>query len=105
MQGKNIGNLLSGAGLTWGWFQGGFDLTKTNANGTTGCGRSTVSPVINAVSPSSATIVDYVPHHEPFQYYPSTRNTKHVRPSSVARHRPRRMWPTISTICRTSTPR
>jgi phospholipase C len=83
MQGQNIGNLLSGAGLTWGWFQGGFDLTKTNGNGTTGCGRSTVSPVINAVSPSDATIVDYVPHHQPFQYYPSTRNAKHARPSNV----------------------
>jgi len=27
---------------------------------------------------------DYVPHHEPFQYYPSTRNPKHTNPSSVA---------------------
>jgi phospholipase C len=24
---------------------------------------------------------DYVPHHEPFQYYPSTRNPHHLRPS------------------------
>jgi hypothetical protein len=24
---------------------------------------------------------DYVPHHEPLQYYPSTRNPHHLRPS------------------------
>ena len=83
MKGQNIGNLLSAAGLSWGWFEGGFDLTKTNANGTTGCARSTASPVIAAISPTSATQVDYVPHHQPFQYYPSTRNPQHTRPSSV----------------------
>ena len=27
---------------------------------------------------------DYIPHHQPFQYYASTANPKHVRPSSVA---------------------
>src|SRR5262249_30421127 len=54
-----------------------------NPNGTTGCARSTVSPVINAISPTSATQVDYSPHHQPFQYYPSTRNPKHLRPTSV----------------------
>jgi phospholipase C len=83
MKGQNIGDLLSKAGLTWGWFQGGFDLTRTNPNGTTGCKRSTVSPIINAVSPASATQADYSPHHQPFQYYPSTRNPKHTRPTSV----------------------
>jgi phospholipase C len=84
MKGRNVGDLLSAAGVTWGWFQGGFDLTRTNANGTTGCGRSTVSPTINAIAPNNATIVDYVPHHQPFQYYPSTRNPQHLRPTSVA---------------------
>jgi phospholipase C len=83
MKGRNIGDLLSAAGLTWGWFEGGFDLTKTNPNGTTGCARSTVSPIINAISPASATQVDYSPHHQPFQYYPSTRNARHLRPTSV----------------------
>ena len=34
--GKNIGDLLNAKGITWGWFQGGFDLTVTNPNGTTG---------------------------------------------------------------------
>ena len=27
--------------------------------------------------------VDYIPHHQPFQYYASTANPKHTRPSSV----------------------
>jgi phospholipase C len=76
MKGKNIGDLLSQAGLSWGWFQGGFDLTVKNPNGTTGCARSSASPL-------AGTSVDYVPHHQPFQYYPSTRNTAHTRPTSV----------------------
>jgi len=29
-------------------------------------------------------VVDYSPHHEPFQYYRSTANPKHLPPSSVA---------------------
>jgi phospholipase C len=74
----NVGNLLNTAGLSWGWFQGGFDLTVINPNGTTGCNRSTVSPI------TGLTETDYVPHHEPFQFYPSTANPAHTRPTSVA---------------------
>ena len=78
MSGTNIGDLLNTAELTWGWFQGGFDLTVTNPNGTTGCKRSTVSPI------TGLTEGDYVEHHEPFQFYASTRNPGHTRPTSVA---------------------
>ena len=78
MSGKNIGDLLNAQNLTWGWFQGGFDLTVVNPNGTTGCGRSTVSPI------TGLTEGDYVEHHQPFQYYASTRNPTHVRPTSIA---------------------
>jgi phospholipase C len=78
MSGLTIGDLLNTAGLTWGWFQGGFDLTVTNPNGTTGCGRTTTSPI------TGYTMSDYVEHHEPFQYYATTRNLTHVRPTSVA---------------------
>lgn len=77
LSGQNIGDLLNAKGITWGWFEGGFDLTKKNANGTTGCKRSTLSSVTNV------TESDYIPHHEPFQYYKSTANPKHTRPSSV----------------------
>ncbi len=27
---------------------------------------------------------DYIPHHQPFQYYPSTANPTHIRPASTA---------------------
>ena len=77
MTGKNIGDLLSAANITWGWFQGGFDLTITDPNGGTGCKRATVSPVTGAMSD------DYNPTQEPFQFYASTQNLQHTRPSSV----------------------
>ena len=73
---KNVGDLLNAAGLTWGWFEGGFDRTITNPNGTSGCSRSTVSPI------TGLTEADYVPHHQPFQYYASTINPAHTRPTN-----------------------
>ncbi|MDN3279174.1 alkaline phosphatase family protein, partial [Frankia sp. RB7] len=77
MGGKNIGNLLTDERISWGCFMGGFDLTLKNANGTTGCARSTFSTNVNG------TIVDYIPHHAFFQYHASTANPTHARPSSV----------------------
>ena len=77
MIGRNIGDLLNNRKVSWGWFEGGFDLTASNPNGTTGCGRSTNSSVTNEAP------TDYIPHHQPFQYYPSTANPDHVRPGSV----------------------
>jgi phospholipase C len=77
--GKNIGDLLNAKNISWGFFEGGFDLTITNANNTTGCARST--PQTTGATGISA---DYIPHHQPFQYYPSTANLTHARPSSVA---------------------
>jgi phospholipase C len=78
LSGKNIGDLLNEKNLSWGWFQGGFDLTVTNPNGTTGCHRSTVSPTTGLAEG------DYVQHHAPFQYYQSTKNPAHARPTNVA---------------------
>jgi phospholipase C len=73
--GTNIGNLLNAKGISWGFFQGGFDLTKTNLNnGTTGCARSHTGS-------NGKNKVDYIPHHEPFQYYLSTANLTHARPN------------------------
>ncbi len=77
--GPNVGNLLNAKGISWGWFEGGFDLTLTNANGTTGCNRSTPATVAGEPSVSA----DYIPHHSPFQYYTSTANPTHARPSAV----------------------
>jgi phospholipase C len=77
MTGKNIGDLLNDANITWGSFMGGFDLTQVNTNGTTGCKRTTTSAV------TGVTEVDYIPHHAWFQYYKSTSNPTHARPSST----------------------
>lgn len=77
LSGTNIGDLLNARGVTWGFFEGGFNLSKTNENGTTGCKRSTKSAI------TGTTKADYIPHHQPFQYYVSTANPKHNRPSST----------------------
>jgi phospholipase C len=74
--GTTIGDLLNTAGVSWGFFTQGFDLTVTNANGTTGCARSTTSAV------TATNKADYIPHHEPFQFYKSTANPTHARPIS-----------------------
>ena len=80
MSGKNIGDLLNASKITWGFFTGGFDLSVNNPNGTTGCGRT--SPAVYI--PGNPLKADYIPHHEPFQYYASTANPSHARPTSVA---------------------
>ena len=41
--GQNVGDLLNDKGITWGFFEGGFNLTTKNPNGTTGCARSHTS--------------------------------------------------------------
>ncbi|MGB6191098.1 MAG: alkaline phosphatase family protein [Terracidiphilus sp.] len=74
--GKNLGDLLNERGISWGFFEGGFNLGTVNANKTTGCDRNTRSAVTGVTSR------DYLPHHEPFQYYTSTANPTHTRPTS-----------------------
>jgi phospholipase C len=76
MGGKNIGDLLNTANISWGSFMGGFNLQTVNANGTTGCNRSTVSPFTHL------TETDYTPHHAFFQYHASTANPLHTPPTS-----------------------
>ena len=78
MSNPNIGDLLEAAGVTWGGFMGGFDLTIVNPNGTTGCSRSTFSNIVGAAT------ADYVPHHSFFNYWTSTANPTHARPGSLA---------------------
>jgi phospholipase C len=117
MTGKNIGDLLNSAGLSWGWFQGGFTPTTSFATATGGTqptstfipdqfkGKFATPPasdqgLCNAVHPVGAAIGgtggvapgptnygnknDYIPHHEPFQYYASTANPHHLPPTSLA---------------------
>jgi phospholipase C len=77
MGSKNIGDLLTAKNITWGAFMGGFNLAIKNANGTTGCKRSS-APNANP----TAFTADYIPHHAWFQYFVSTRNENHSRPRS-----------------------
>ncbi len=65
---KNVGDALNAKHVTWGWFQGGFrDCSQSHTN------------------VGGQTSKDYIPHHEPFQYYASTANPQHLPPSSVAK--------------------
>ena len=77
LSGRNVGDLLNDAGVTWGWFEGGFKPSSRNADGTAVCG----SQHANIAGTKST---DYVPHHQPFQYYTSTANPHHLPPTSVA---------------------
>jgi phospholipase C len=63
---KNVGDLLNAQGITWGWFNGGFrdcSASHTDVGGVTS--------------------KDYIPHHEPFQYFALTANPQHLPPSST----------------------
>jgi phospholipase C len=117
MTGKNIGDELNAAGLSWGWFQGGFTPTTSFATATGGTqptstfipdqfkGKFATPPasdqgLCNAVHPVGAAIGgtggvtpgptnygnkdDYIPHHEPFQYYATTANPHHLPPASLS---------------------
>jgi phospholipase C len=111
LTGKNIGDELNAAGLSWGWFEGGFRpstpypaaLAATSHSGQTtatfipdefkSAGFQAAVPhssnqgICNAVSPVGEALGgagqygykdDYIPHHEPFQYYASTANPHHL---------------------------
>ena len=78
MSSQTIFDLLHAAGVSYGTFMGGFNLSIVNSNGTTGCSRSTTSAV------SGVTELDYTPHHSLSSYWPSVANPKHIRPASLA---------------------
>jgi phospholipase C len=112
LSGTNIGDELNNAGLSWGWFEGGFDPTTAFATASTGVSHSgqptsqfipdefagsftgkNVPPhasnqaLCDAVHPVGVALGgtgqwgykdDYIPHHEPFQYYATTANPHHL---------------------------
>jgi phospholipase C len=83
MGGENIGDLLDKAGVTWGWFQGGFASPGYVP------GKPSTDDLSKVCTGSHDNILgqsvkDYSPHHEPFQYYASTANPKHLPPTSLA---------------------
>jgi phospholipase C len=86
---KNIGDLLNAKGITWGFFEGGFKPTESKPDGTAVCGAShNVGAALGGTGKTGALAfdvkADYIPHHEPFQYYASTANPHHLPPSSAA---------------------
>ncbi len=78
MTSLTILDLLKNAGVSYGTFMGGFDLSIVNSNGTTGCNRSTTSAI------SGVTESDYIPHHSLSSYWPSVANPQHTRPANMA---------------------
>ena len=112
LSGTNIGDALNTAGLSWGWFEGGFDPTTTFAAAAAGAGHTGQSTatfipdefsgaftgknvpahasnqaLCDAVHPVGVALGgtsqwgykdDYIPHHEPFQFYASTANPHHL---------------------------
>ena len=85
---RNVGNLLNAKGVSWGFFEGGFRPTEVKPDGTAVCAAShNIGLAVGGTGKTGAlpfgTKLDYVPHHEPFQYYPSTANPHHLPPSSV----------------------
>jgi phospholipase C len=83
MGGQNIGDLLNAKGISWGSFMGGFDLTVTNPSPGSGTGCARMSPATPANGGPTA---DYIPHHAFFQYWPSTANPTHARPTVPPSH-------------------
>jgi phospholipase C len=74
---KNVGDLLNAAGITWGWFQGGFTPSSVTSAGTAVCATTT-----NRLDGTPETA--YSSHHNPFDYYASTANPHHTPPASLA---------------------
>jgi phospholipase C len=80
LTGQNIGDLLNDKDVTWGWFQGGFAPTSTNSGGAV-CGSES-ELTSNGTDVSEE--LNYVPHHDPFQFYASTANPAHLAPTSLS---------------------
>lgn len=69
MTGKNVGDLLNAAAVSWGWFYGDFAPVSISMTG--GVPRATCTAIYNN-------------HYAPFDYYQSTSNPHHIPPSSLA---------------------
>ena len=78
MSGKNIGDLLNAAGVTWGFFQGRLRPDAHQRQRHHG-----LRAQHDLGDHQRSTKADYIPHHQPFQYYASHRESdaraSHVR--------------------------
>ena len=79
--GKNVGDLLNAKNVTWGWFQGGFKPTSATPAGVAVCAAHHTGISGDDAKTTSG---DYIPHHEPFQYYKQSANPHHLPPTSIA---------------------
>ncbi|HEX4864643.1 MAG TPA: alkaline phosphatase family protein [Acidimicrobiales bacterium] len=82
MGGPNVGDLLSKADVTWGWFEGGF-AAPGYVPGKPSTDPTSARCNASHTGASGSAQTDYIPHHEPFQYWQSTSNPDHTPPSSV----------------------
>jgi phospholipase C len=83
MGGKNIGDLLDEHHLTWGWFEGGF-ASPGYVPGKPASDEPAKVCTEAHKNLAGETVNDYIPHHEPFQYYAATANPQHLPPTSIA---------------------
>jgi phospholipase C len=102
LTGQNVGDLLNARGLSWGWFEGGITPSVAYSGPGTPAGSynplsvigrakcSTTHPIGAALGGTGTSgahpwgvKADYIPHHEPFQYYASTGNPHHLPPASL----------------------
>jgi phospholipase C len=90
---KNVGDLMgdmgnTGKGITWGWFMGGFGPTTPYNPGTGAlaicgaAGSGTYGFGNGPVPDNVSTVGDYIPHHQPFEYWLSSANPHHLPPTS-----------------------
>src|SRR5262249_19134831 len=84
LTGPTAGDLLDAGDVTGVWFQGGFTLPSDGSCS----GSHPLEAYDRAVGVDPATdplrFGDYVPHHNPFQYFAATANPRHLPPTSVA---------------------
>ena len=82
MSGRNVGDLLNERHVTWGWFQGGFKPAPAGSGAPSAPKPGICGSFHAGLAPTS---FDYIPHHEPFQYFPQTANPHHLPPTSVSK--------------------
>ena len=80
--GRNVGDELSAASVSWGWFQGGF-AAPGYVPGTPSSDNLSKVCTGTHKNIAGATVKDYSAHHQPFEYYRSTSNPRHLPPLSL----------------------